>query len=99
MKSVRQLYNFIAYVVLYAPDRFPREDYLPDDQQMNLQRAFERLRQGVDIAYPPDYHADKRAPLNSLLDMALASYQNGDLAEGARMLHEFENNIFLAYPD
>jgi hypothetical protein len=95
MKSVAQLYNHIAYVVLYAPNRFPCEDYLSEDQQMNLERAFERLRHGVDVAYPADFHSEKRAPLNSLLDLALAAYRNGDTSEGARLLHEFENSIFL----
>ena len=42
MKSVRDLYNHIGYVVLYAPDRFPIEDYLPADEQMTLEKAFEQ---------------------------------------------------------
>jgi hypothetical protein len=49
----------------------------------------------VKIAYPDDFHPEKREPLLSLLALALAEYQSGSTHEGARLLHEFEANIFL----
>lgn len=94
MKSMEDIYNHIGYVVLCAPDRFPIEDYLRADEQMNLDRAFEQLQEGVTIAYPDDFHPEKRAPLNSLLEMSLAAYRSGDDVEGVRLLQEFQDNIF-----
>jgi hypothetical protein len=50
METIDDLWEHIAYVLAYAPDKFPYRDFLPDDQQMNLERAFEQLRKGVLIA-------------------------------------------------
>lgn len=94
LKSVDALYDFIATVVLCAPDRFPVRDYLPPDQQMNLERAFEKLRGGIDVAYPEVYYEVKRRELGAILDGAYAAYQAGDKIEGARLVHEFQDNIF-----
>lgn len=52
VKSIDDLWNHIAYVMGYAPDQFPYEDFLPDDQQMNLDRSFEQLRQAFKLPIP-----------------------------------------------
>jgi hypothetical protein len=94
METVDDLWNHIAYVLLCAPDDFPVEDFLPDDQQMNLDRAFEQLRQGVEIAYPEDSFADKRAMLNDILDQSYALYQDGGNIRAGHLLNDFQDNIF-----
>lgn len=94
IKDIDSLYNFIGYVVLRAPDRFPAEDYLPAEQQMTLERAFAELRQGAKLvkADAPDLpDVDK---LETALDDALALYQRGDDVEGAHRLQDFEAMIF-----
>lgn len=94
MESVDDLWNHIAYVLAYAPDQFPHRDFLADDRQMNLYRAFEQLRQGVDIAYPePEFEA-RRASLNSILDLSYEAYQAGEDVKAGHLLNEFESNIF-----
>ena len=40
VKGIGSLYNFIGYVVLTAPDRFPRRDYLGEDEQRTLTKRF-----------------------------------------------------------
>jgi hypothetical protein len=92
--SVDALYDHIGYVVIYAPDKFPYRDYLPDDEQMNLDLAFEQLRQGVEIAYPDDYFPERREGLYAMLDQSLAAYRAGDDVGGAHLLHNFQNAIF-----
>lgn len=94
MKSIDDLWEHIAYVLGYAPDNFPVEDFLTDDQQMNLDRAFEQLRQGVEIAYPDDFFPEKRAMLNEILDRSYALYKSGDDIAAGHLLNEFEDNIF-----
>jgi len=96
MESVDDLWNHIAYVMGYAPDQFPYEDFLPDDQQMNLHRAFEQLRQGVEIAYPEASFTEKRGHLNGILDRSYAAYQIGDEIAAGHLLNEFQDNIFKA---
>lgn len=94
MESVDDLWNHIAYVLAYAPDRFPHEDFLSSDQQMTLDRAFEQLRQGVTLAYPEDGFSDKRSKLFALLDNSYTAYKVGDELKAGHLLNEFEDNIF-----
>jgi hypothetical protein len=94
LKSLDALYNFITTVVLCAPDKFPVRDYLADDEQMNLDRAFNQLRLAIDMAYPPPDHVAKRVKLASLLDASLAGYREGDKTTGAALLEDFRDNIF-----
>ena len=94
IRSVDSLYNFIAYVVGYAPDRFPVEDYLPPDGQMTLERAFEELRMGMQFIDPEVANDQKRSHLKQLLDDAYAAYRRGDERTGARLLQDFEGLIF-----
>ncbi|WP_257551860.1 hypothetical protein [Sphingopyxis sp. DBS4] len=83
VENVDDLWNHIAYVRGYAPDDFPYRDFLPEDQQMNLDRAFELLRQGVEVAYPESEHETKRATLNEILGRSFAAYKAGeDIAAG-----------------
>lgn len=94
VKDIDSLYNFIGYVVLRAPDRFPTEDYLPADQQMTLERAFAELRQGAMLvkADAPDLPGVDK--LEAVLDEALALYRRGDDVQGAHRLQDFEAMIF-----
>jgi hypothetical protein len=78
----------------YAPARFPYRDFLADDEQMNLDRAFEQLRQGIQIAYPESSFESKRMQLNSILDRSYAAYRAGDEIAAGHLLNEFEDNIF-----
>ena len=92
METISDLWDHIAYVMEYAPSDFPREDYLLPEQQMTLDMAFQQLQQGIGIAYPSA--PPQREQLHALLDRALAEYRNGNRAEAANMLAEFESIIF-----
>ncbi len=94
MESVDDLWGHIAYVLGYAPDNFPYEDFLPEDQQMNLDRAFEQLRKGVEIAYPDDFFPEKKVMLSEILDRSYALYKSGDNIAAGHLLNDFEDNIF-----
>jgi len=94
MESVDDLWNHIAYVMAYAPDRFPYRDFLADGEQMTLDRAFEQLRQGVQIAYPEAEFADKRALLRDILNKSHALYQAGENIKAVNLLNDFQDSIF-----
>lgn len=94
MKSIDDLWEHIAYVLAYAPDDFPHEDFLPADQQMNLEKAFEQLRKGVCIAYPEPTFSDKRTDLYLLLDKTLVAYAQGNVDQACDLLNEFQGKIF-----
>jgi hypothetical protein len=94
METVEDLWEHIAYVIMCAPDDFPREDFLSGDQQMNLEHAFEQLREGVGIAYPEDEFVEKRTTLNELLDDSYSRYRTGDVNQARNILEQFQNSIF-----
>ena len=94
VKDIDSLYNFIGYVVLRAPDRFPQEDYLRAEEQMNLDRAFDELRQGIQLIEPDMADAAKRKHLASLLEQAIAAYKAGDEVKGAHLVQDFQDLIF-----
>ncbi|SEQ47933.1 hypothetical protein [Sphingobium sp. YR768] len=94
MHTVDDLWDHIAYVLGYAPDRFPYRDFLPDDQQMTLGRAFEQLHEGIAIAYPEARSEQKRQELHAILDQSHAAYRSGEEIAAGKFLNEFESQIF-----
>jgi hypothetical protein len=94
IKSVDDLSEFISYVVLCAPDRLSNDEDLPPENRMDLERAFEHLRSGVQIAYPEVDFEPKRRVLYSILDRALDGYRAGDEKVGAHALYDFRRSIF-----
>lgn len=96
VKDIDSFYNFIGYVVLSAPDRFPVEDYLPAERQMNLdlEKAFVELRKGVDLIDEVVAPDEKRRTLLELLDQSMTAYRSGDDVRGAHLLQDMEALVF-----
>lgn len=94
MESLDDLWNHIAYVLAYAPTGFPYRDFLPENEQMNLDRAFNQLREGVQLAYPEPTYQQKRNDLYELLNQSLAAYKRGDELAGGHLLNTFQDGIF-----
>ena len=94
VETVDDLWNFIAYVLGGAPNYFPKEDYLSDDDQMTLEKSMTLLRRGVEIAYPEAEFSQKRAQLNQLLDKCYLEYKKGDEIKAGHLLNEFQDKIF-----
>lgn len=93
IKNFDGLVDFLSLVIVHAPDGFPKEDYLRDDEQLTLEKAFDELRQGMQFV-------EKRVPddalLNQLrryLDDAFASYKQGNDVKGAHLLQDFERML------
>lgn len=89
----RSLIDFFSVVVVCSPDRFFKEDYLKDDQQLTLDSAFDHLRRGLHFA--TDRIADKAivGRIYEGLEAALASYRSGQALEGSRVLQEVEKLV------
>jgi hypothetical protein len=94
VRDIKSLYNFIGYVVLRAPDRFPKEDYLSDAEQMTLEHAFTELRNGVALVEADFPGADVQRGLSALLQESFAAYESGNEMGGAHKLQEFGSRIF-----
>lgn len=94
VKSLDRLYDFIATVVLYAPDRFPKRDYLKPEEQLNLERAFEELNSGMEYVREKIKDQGRLDELQQILDDSLAAYRVGDDVKGAHLLQDFEEIVF-----
>lgn len=88
--------DFISYVLLSAPDDFPYEDFLRDDQQMNLDKAFDELRNGLVFVETRVKGAEILSRLKSLLDDSFLAYQEGNESTAAHLLQDFEAAVLRA---
>lgn len=94
MESIDDLWDHIAYVVAYAPNKFPYRDFIAAEQQMNLDSAFDQLRQGLKMAYPEPVFSSKRDELNDLLDRSYLAYRNNENIQAVELLNSFQEKIF-----
>jgi len=89
-----ELYDFIGYVVVCAPDQFPEQDFLEPGEQMNLERAFVELNGSLDSLDQEVVTPAKRPRLVELLNRSLEAYRGGDTFGGAHLLQDFQDLIF-----
>jgi hypothetical protein len=94
VESLRDLRNFLSYVLLYAPDRFPEEDHLAPSEQMTLDRAFEELERGLAIVERQVRDPSRMAVLREMLARAMAAYRRGDRREGGHCIQDLEQALF-----
>ena len=94
VRSLRGLHDFIATVVVCAPDRFRERDFRSEGDQLTLERAFAELQAALEFvdARPKDSELNVR--LKQLLDESLAAYRSGDEVTGAHLLQDFQDEIF-----
>lgn len=94
VRSVDDLLDLISYVILYAPDEFPEEDYLSAEDQMTLDRAFNELSNGLDLAVDEGVAKSSETVLRGLLMESKQAYERGDGVSGAQLLQRFETGLF-----
>ena len=74
------LRDFISLVLFLAPDEFPREDYLSDDEQLTLDLAFDELRHGLQFVKTLQGDSPKTERARALIEEAYGRYQERQLA-------------------
>ena len=77
-----ELKDTIAYVMAYAPDRFPYRDYLPPDQQMDLDRAFDQLREEFDDVAKGRGESTEINQCRNGIEDAYKNYRKEDMKTG-----------------
>ena len=87
--DVHAFKDYLGMVLCCAPDLFIEEEWLPPDQQMNLERAFEGLRYGFDLV-EWEFDGAKAAPMRQLAGEALVAYRKGDDRGGQAKLESAE---------
>ncbi|HEX8255751.1 MAG TPA: hypothetical protein VF846_21610 [Thermoanaerobaculia bacterium] len=96
VNSVEDLLDLISYVILYAPDEFPEEDYLGPEDQMSLSRAFTELEHGLSLAVDAGMAKANEPALREVLTASRQAYERGDDVAGATLLQRFETELFGA---
>jgi len=87
-EDLAELIDFIAYVVIYGPDEFPERDFLKPDEQLNLDRAFDELRYGLDCAAKQIRDEAVIGTCRAMLQEAYTHYHEGRTNPGAWKLQE-----------
>jgi hypothetical protein len=83
--------DFVTFVGMCAPDQFPVRDFLPPDEQMTLDRAFDGLRYGLDLTAREKGELPVLATCRGMVEEAYAHYRGGRMREGFFKLQEMEN--------
>ena len=92
IQSYQEFYEFLAKLLLCAPDDFPEEDYLPADKQLNLQRAYEELEKGLVYVQQKLDDAKYQAIVADLRKSKFA-YEAGDEATGAKLIQKLRRDL------
>jgi hypothetical protein len=92
-----QFVDFLAYVMVCAPDQFFKEDYLEDHEQLDLDKAFDELRGG--LRFVDARISDKRVVrrVRELIDEAYRGFRVSR-RDGARRLQEADMLVAPYYP-
>lgn len=89
ISTPEELQEFISYVVLYAPDRFPRRSYQAAAEWMDLARAFDEIATGLHLIWD-----DVLPRSQELLSQSRIAYESGNDITGARLLQELQRELF-----
>jgi hypothetical protein len=82
--------DFLGMVVVCAPDSFLYRDWLPPDEQMDLETAFAGIRFGLDLAEKEIGLPELTVRCRQHADAALLKYRSGNDAAGQAELEEIE---------
>jgi hypothetical protein len=85
--------DFITLVLLCAPDRFIKQDFLPDDEQWNLAMAFDVLRDKFHLVEERLNKPELAPELRKLLEASQAAYKAGEVVKGAHTIQDFRKLI------
>jgi hypothetical protein len=77
-----ELQDTIAYVMAYAPDRFPMEDYLPQHEQMSLNRIYEEMRKVFSEVASGHGESSEIQECRTGIEESFESYRKGDMKNG-----------------
>jgi hypothetical protein len=92
--SIASFRDFMSVVIVCAPADFPVEDFLRDDEQLNLERAFAELDRGMELLARTMTDQSTVSELRALLKCSYDAYVAGEEIKGAHLLQDFEARAF-----
>jgi hypothetical protein len=80
--------DYIVFVRMCAPDKFPPREGLSADYQWTLELAFQGLREGLDLAVREKGSRSEFSECSKLIERAYDHYKAGERREGFFALDE-----------
>lgn len=85
--------DFYTLVFLNAPE-FRKRDFLPPEEQLNLDRAFDELDQGLGYLRGLRKDTERLAEIRNRLSAAREAFRTRDRDAGCRIMEELEPLLF-----
>jgi hypothetical protein len=82
--------DYVGWVKICAPERFPAEEWAGPDDQMTLDLAFEGLRLGLTMAAEEKGERAEFTRGRALVEEAYAAYRDGNMRDGFFKLEELQ---------
>jgi hypothetical protein len=82
--------DYVGFVKLCAPDKFPVEEWASPAEQLTLDLAFEGLRLGLRMAVEEKGEREEFTKGKVLVDHAYAAYRDGRVRDGFFKLEDLE---------
>jgi hypothetical protein len=89
--------DYVGSVIVCAPDQFPYEDWEAPENQLNLDRAFDGLRYGLQLTAREKGESGLLGDCRRLVEEAYAEYGAGRDREGQAKLEAMEK-LLLTLP-
>ena len=96
-ERISEYRSFLGYVLLSAPDNFPIEDYLNENEQMNLEKAFAELFRAFPMLKQRQKDEEILKLAHETLQISYEGYKSGNEIKGAHALQEFEGLIWPSH--
>jgi hypothetical protein len=93
IKNFGGFVDFLSLVIVHAPNDFPKEDYLREDEQLTLENAFDELKNGMKFVKPRISDDAAFEALCGRLEQVLVLYRQGEETQAARLLQDFELSL------
>lgn len=94
IKNLSGYNDRIMFIILSAPDRFPKVGPFTDDPAKNLSIVFDSLEEGFHLIDKKVKDEAQSQALRKLLKDSLTAYKEGEKKKGAHLLQNFQDVVF-----
>lgn len=92
-EMLENLMDVVAYAMAYAPDGFPTRNLLPANEQMNLDRAFEEIREELESFAKARGESEAIAECRLGIEESYLRYCQGKKNEGFLKLQDVYHKL------
>lgn len=94
IKNLADLNDYIGFVVLSAPSKFPKIGPFSGNPQADVTHAFIQLNEGMRLLEKKLKSDEQMERLRKILDDSRNAYLQGDSKRGAHLLQDFQDIVF-----